>query len=260
MSKHRLEEGNEEKRIDQEKRRQEKLLKKSERQEKQRRLLFHEKKDGRHVSRLMNLLRVVFYPIHYLVFPFRIHGQKKVGKGAYIYVGNHYSIWDVFFPAHTTWEGIHFLAKDSILKAPVLGYVARKVGVIGAMRDGSDVKTVMESMKVLKRGEKISLYPEGTRNKTSDEEFLPFRGGAALLAVRTRTPIVPVVICNRTKPFRMTHVVVGEPFELSEYYGKKPSPEDYAVIDEQIKQRMYDLRNSFREQQATKKKTKKKEK
>ena len=43
----------------------------------------------------------------------------------------------------------------------MLGYFARKAGVISVMRDGSDVKSIMESMKVLKRGEKISLYPEG---------------------------------------------------------------------------------------------------
>lgn len=231
----------------------EKARKKREKQEKQRRLLFKPTKDGRRVSRLMNFLRVLLYPIHFIIFPFRLHGCTKVGRGAYIYVGNHYSIFDIFFPAHTTWEGIHFLAKDSVFQAPVLGYFARKVGAISAMRDGSDVKTVMESMKVLKQGEKISLYPEGTRNKVSDEEFLPFHAGAALLAVRTRTPIIPVVICNRTKPFHMTHVVIGDPFELSEYYGKKPSQEDYAAMDELIRRHMYDLRTQFRAEQAAKK-------
>lgn len=235
----------------------EKAHKKREKQEKQRRLLFKPTKDGRRISRLMNCLRVLLYPIHFIIFPFRLHGCTKVGKGAYIYVGNHYSIFDIFFPAHTTWEGIHFLAKDSVFQAPVLGYFARKVGAISAMRDGSDVKTVMESMKVLRQGEKISLYPEGTRNKVSDEEFLPFHAGAALLAVRTRTPIIPVVICNRTKPFHMTHVVIGEPFELSEYYGKKPSQEDYAAMDELIRRHMYDLRAQFRTEQAAKKKKQK---
>ena len=51
----------------------------------------------------------------------------------------------------------------------------------------------------------------------------------------------------------MTHVIVGEPFELSEYYGKKPSQEDYAAMDEQIRQRMYDLRTAFRESRKVKK-------
>ncbi len=153
-----------------ERRREEKRLKKlekkernqkkrAEKQEKQRRLLFPANKKGRHVMHLMNVLRVIFYPIHWLIFPFKLHGKKKVGPGACIYVSNHYCLFDVFYPAHTTWEGIHFMAKDPILHAPVLGYVARRLGVIGAMRDGSDVRTIMDSMKVLKNGEKLSLFP-----------------------------------------------------------------------------------------------------
>ena len=229
--------------------------KKLEKHERQRRLLFPANKKGRHVMHLMNFLRVLLYPVHWLIFPFRLHGHKKVGPGACIYVSNHYCLWDVFYPAHTTWEGVHFLAKEPILHAPVLGYFARRVGVIGAMRDGSDVRTIMDSMKVLKNGEKISLFPEGTRNKKSDEEFLPFHGGAAMLAIKTKTPIIPMVICNRPKVFRMTHVVVGEPIELTEYYGKKLSAEDYAHADEKLAELLYGMRAQFRAQRSRRKRS-----
>lgn len=230
-----------------------KKRKKAEREERQRRLLFPADKKGRHVMRLMNVLRVILYPIHWLVYPFRLHGHKKVGPGACIYVSNHYCIFDVFYPAHTTWEGIHFMAKEPILHAPVLGYVARRLGVIGALRDGSDVRTIMDSMKVLKNGEKLSLFPEGTRNKRSDEEFLPFHGGAAMLAIKTKTPVVPIVICNRPKVFHMTHVVIGEPMELTEYYGRKLTSEEYAQADEKLAATLYALRSRFREERAAKK-------
>lgn len=237
-----------------EEKRQKKLQKKLAKHEKQRRLLFPANKKGKHVMHFMNVLRVILYPIHALLFPFRLHGQKKVGKGAYIYVSNHYSLWDVFFCAHTTWEGLHFLAKDEVMHAPVLGYVARKLGVIGAMRDGSDVRSIMDSLKVLKNGEKIVIYPEGTRNKKSDEEFLPFHGGAAMLAVKTKTPVIPVVICNRPHLFRMTHVMIGEPMELSEYYGRKLTPEEYEAADKALENRLYELRAEFRAARAKRKK------
>ncbi|MDE5896450.1 MAG: 1-acyl-sn-glycerol-3-phosphate acyltransferase, partial [Clostridia bacterium] len=111
--------------------------------EKQYRLHFRANKKGKHISRTMNFLRFMAYPIHRLVYPFKMFGPHKVADGACIYVGNHYCLWDIFYTAHTTREGVHFMAKQSILEAPVLGWWARKVGVIGAMRDGSDVRQLM---------------------------------------------------------------------------------------------------------------------
>lgn len=236
---------------------EQKRKEKREKQLKKRKLLFPADKKGRHIIPLMNLLRVVLFPIHAFFYPFKLYGQKKVGPGPYIYFGNHYCLWDVFYPAHTTWEGIHYLAKESVLFAPVVGSWARKVGVIGVVRDGSDVRTVMESMKVLKNGEKISLFPEGTRNKKSEEEFLPFKGGAALLAIKTKTPVIPFVICSRPHIFRRTHVVFGEPMELSGYYDRKLTPADYEAADRELVERLYALRQEHREMLASKKKGKK---
>ena len=235
----------------------EKQQKRFEKNMKKRKLLFPANKKGKHVMPVMNLLRFLFYPVHFLVYPYKLYGHKKVGLGPYIYFGNHYCIWDVFYPARTTGEGIHYLMKETIFSAPVLGNWASHVGGIPAMRDGSDVRTLMDSIKVLKNGEKISLFPEGTRNKVSDEEFLPFHGGAALLAIKTKTPIIPFVICNRPRVFHVTHVVFGEPLELSEYYGKRMTAEDYAEADEKLKNRLYELREEHRAFLASKKKKKK---
>ncbi len=219
--------------------------------------LFPANKEGYHKMPVMDFLRAVFYPIHALLYPFKLYGYKKVGPGPYIYVGNHYCLWDVFFPAHTTKDGIHYLAKESIMRAPILGSWAKKVGAIGAMRDGTDVHTLMDSMRVLKNGEKLSMFPEGTRNKTGGDEFLPFHGGAALLAVKTKTPVIPFVICEPPKLFRRTHVVFGEPIELTQFYDRKLTPADYEAADELLKNKLYELRSQFRAERAAKKKGKK---
>ena len=228
-------------------RKDKKEKKKAEKLKKKREVrLFPANKKGKHKMRVMDLLRIMFYPIHSIVYPFKLYGNKKVGKGAYVYVGNHYCLWDIFYPAHTTWEGIHFLAKQSILEAPIVGSWARGCGVIGAQRDGSDVRTVMDAMRVLKNGEKISIFPEGTRNMVSDEVFLPFHGGAALFAIKTKTPVIPFAICNRPKVFRKTHVVFGEPMEFTEYYGKKLTAADYEEAEEKLKNAIYTLREEHR--------------
>ncbi len=237
------------KELKQQKKREKKLKK----WEKQKRLLFPADKKGRHMIRSMNFICFFLHPIHKILYPYKRFGYKKAGLGAYIFVCNHYSNFDVFFPKLATREGIHFIAKQSILEAPVLGYLGRKWGTLGAMRDGSDVRSLIDAIKILKNGEKLAIYPEGTRNKQSDEEFLPFHAGAAMLAIKTKTPVIPIVICNRPRLFRKTHVVYGEPIELTEYYDRKLTAQEYEEADEKLKNIMYEFRAKPRAMLAEKK-------
>ncbi len=223
----------------------EKTEKKKKKKEKPIRL-FPANKKGFHVMHKMNFFRFMLYPWNAFFYPYKFYGNTKVGKGAYIYIGNHYSMWDIFYPARTTKEGVHFVAKSSITEAPILRIWAKQLGVITAMRDGSDIRALTDAMKCLKNGEKVVIYPEGTRNKISDEEFLPFHGGFALMAIRTKTPIIPFVICNRPKIFRKTHVVFGEPMELTEYYDRKLTKEDYENAEKKVVDQMYELREKHR--------------
>lgn len=216
--------------------------------------LFKVDKKGRHVSPFMNFLHAVLGFLHTIFFPYRIHGNKKTGKGACIFVGNHYHMFDVFYPIRTTWEGIHYICKNSILEAPVLWKWGVRIGAIGVARDGSDIRALMESVRVLKAGDKLCMFPEGTRNRTKGDEFLPFQGGAAMLSVKTKAPIIPFVIVNRPKFLRVTHVVFGDPIEFPEYYGRKVSPEEYEKLEERLRSRMYEIRDEFR---ASRKKGKK---
>lgn len=226
--------------------------------EKQRRLLFPANKKGKHVCHGMNFFRCLLYPIQALLFPYKMYGNTEAAEGACIYVGNHYSMIDIFYPARTTWEVVHYVAKQSVLEAPGFGYLARRYGAIGVMRDGTDVRSVMECIKVLKNGEKLIIFPEGTRNRVSETEFLPFHGSSTLLAIRTKTPIVPFVICKRPRAFHRTHVVFGAPITFEEFYDKKLTQEEQDAAEEKLRSYMYSLRDEHLASLEKKKKGKKK--
>ena len=232
---------------------QEKPIKKKKKKEKS--LTVKANKKGRHISVKMNILRVLLIPLSRVFRPFRYYGNKKVKDGAYVYVCNHYSIFDCIYPAWTTWEIMHFIAKRENFETPVIGTLARSVRAICANRDGNDVRAILDSMKCLKNGEKICIFPEGTRNKT-DEEMLPFHHGAAMLSIKTKSPIIPMMIYKRPRWFRRTHVLIGEPMEFSEYYGKKISEEEIAAADERLRDHMLSMRKQHAEFLANKKKKK----
>lgn len=198
-------------------------------------------KKGLHKIKILTVLRIFALPIFRLIKPFRVYGQKKVENGACIYISNHYSMFDPAYPISTTKEGIHFISKKEAFDAPVIGWILRKARAIRANRDGNDVRALLDCFKCLKNGEKICIYPEGTRNKTGIE-LGEFEAGSAAIAIKAKAPIIPVMIYQKPRCFRVTPVLIGEPFELFEYYGKKMAEEDYAAANEKLRQIMLDMR------------------
>lgn len=210
-------------------------------------------KKGRHIIGFINFLRVLVLPIFCIVRPFRYYGNRKVKDGAYIYMSNHYGLMDPAYVAATTWEGIHFVGKREIFESSFLGAIARKAKAISVNRDGNDVRGLLDCFKCLKNGEKICIYPEGTRNKTGGE-MLPFQHGAAVMAIKCKVPIIPLVIYKKPRFFRCTHILIGDPIELSEYYDKKLSDEELQSVDEYLRQHMIEMRQKHTQFLQNKKK------
>lgn len=228
--------------------------KKKEKSKEKYELLVPANKKGEHIMPFLNFLRILLIPLYWLLFPFRILG-KKVENGACIYVSNHYSMFDCVNIAATTWEGIHFISKRENLDDPFLGWFAKQIKTIPANRDGKDVKTLRDSIRCLKNNEKICIFPEGTRNKT-DAEMLPFHHGAALMAIMSKKPIIPVMIYERPRMFKRTDILVGDPIELTEYYDRKLTAQDYEEADNKIREIMLEMRRKHKEELESKNKKK----
>ena len=186
---------------------------------------------------LRRLARVVYRPL----FPYKVHGHAlPFDDGPYIFVGNHFSFCDVVFGAIASNKPVHFIAKKDLFEKGLMKKFVLKCQCIPANRDGTDVKAVMQSIKYLKGGESIVIYPEGTRNK-SDEIFLPFKGGATAISIKTQTPIVPFVQVKKIRFLRRSSVIYGEPIEFTEYYGKRLSEEDIQKCEDELREKMLQL-------------------
>ena len=129
--------------------------KKEKKKRKQKPITVKANKKGRHIIKLLNFLRVLVLPVHYLIRPYRYYGNRRVKDGACIYVCNHYGIMDPAYSAATTWEGIHYVGKKELFEAPVIGWLARRVKAISVNRDGNDVRGLLDCFKCLKNNEKI---------------------------------------------------------------------------------------------------------
>ena len=204
------------------------------------------KKSG--LEKFFKFLRSVARGIYRVFFPYTLHGNlTKYNDGSLITVGNHYSYMDVVFPVLITDKPIHYIAKQDLwTEGGLMKKFVVKCECIPVKRDGSDVQAIKESMRILKSGGVINIFPEGTRNR-SYEEFLPFKSGAAALSIKTQSPIVPIDKVTKIKMFKRTHVLIGDPIEFRQYYGKHVTKEQLEECDEKLREAMWNMRLAFLE-------------
>ncbi len=171
-----------------------------------------------------------FLKIYYSTFYRRGKHNNQVvpSEGTVILCANHRYWNDPFFLAMCVKRPLHFLAKKELFDNPIKKWVMEHLYAIPVSRDGNDAYSLKKSYEVIKSGEILCIFPEGTRNP--GDELADFKPGIAALAIRTKTPIIPAYIKNGYKYFADVDVYFGEPFELSEFYGKKLTNDDYVNI------------------------------
>lgn len=187
-------------------------------------------------NKLYAFVRPIVHLFLRIFFPWSHSGAERVPEGPAVLCGNHTALGDPFYVICSLKKGeqTHVMAKAEIIQWPVVGWIARKAGVIGIKRGKSDVTAIKESMRVLKDGEKLLLFPEGTRVKSG--ESAAAHTGAAMLATRVGVPIVPVYISPRKTGVR-TQVVFGEAY-MPEFSGRKATPEELHRISDDLMDRI----------------------
>lgn len=132
--------------------------------------------------------------------PFKIRGKENFKPGqSYIVTCNHNSLLDVPLSSPYIPGGNKTIARSDFVKVPLFGFYYMKGSVLVNRKDDKSRRESFDKMKaVLKKGIHMCIYPEGTRNRTT-EPLKKFHDGAFKLAVETNTAIIPAVIFNTKK-------------------------------------------------------------
>ncbi len=131
----------------------------------------------------------VFFKLFYRL---RIYGLPHFKKGAAIIAANHTSFFDPPVISISCPEEVHFLARDSLFRIPLLGRLIRILNSHPVARDASDASTFRQLVNLLQQGEKVILFPEGKRSET--EELLPLEKGLSFLVYKSHCSIQPVYV------------------------------------------------------------------
>ena len=188
-------------------------------------------------KRKKNVIYCIAYMVLWVVFrivmPTRCINKQNRPEGGALLCANHTRTNDPLFIAYALgWHyQIHVMAKEEIMHWPLIGWVLKHGGIFGVKRGKADVAAIKTAMKYLKDGELLLMFPEGTRHQ--DGEFGDAKTGAAMLALRTGVPIIPIYLPAEKKWFRWNPVVFGEAYYPQAPEGRKPPPEaSHAVADD----------------------------
>lgn len=193
----------------------------------------------------------MFWPAAALVVPavgwfakIEIEGGEHLPlDGSYVLAPNHYSEFDPLILAVATWRlgrAPRFMAKESLFRVPVLGWLLRATGMVPVARASTAAaakQTLAQSTALVADRRGVIVYPEGSL--TRDPDMWPMRGktGAVRLALAASTPIpvIPVATWGVQEilprygklrfwpPRRRVKMLLGPPVDLSAFAGTSPA-------------------------------------
>lgn len=166
------------------------------------------------------IVKGAIYAYCKIVYRVKIIGKENIPKeGAVIICGNHRSFLDPPLIEVTCGRYTRFLAKEELTKNKFLALLGIVFDAILVKRNSKDVTAIKESLKTLKNGDCLALFPEGTRNGLEKGEAV--KDGAAFFAVRSGAKVVPCGIKGGTKENWRVTITYGKPLDYSKYKGRK---------------------------------------
>jgi 1-acyl-sn-glycerol-3-phosphate acyltransferase len=181
--------------------------------------------------------------LYRLLFRFKVFGRENVPEGSVIICVNHSSMSDPIIAALalSRKDRLRFMGKAELFKIFGLKQIISALGAYPVDRGASDMSAIRTSLDILKKGQKLLIFPHGHRFVDGGEEQA-MKNGAAMLALHSGAPLLPVYLSVGRKVFvNRIYIVFGKPFRAEKKPGVKSS-ELYSQIAERLKEEIYALK------------------
>ncbi len=178
--------------------------------------------------------------------PVKVTGKEQFSTAsASVIVFNHNALLDVPLSAPYVPGPNKTIAKASFAKVPLFGSFYKRGSVlVDRKNDKSRVKSFDNMKKTLASGMHMCIYPEGTRNRTS-EPLKPFYDGAFKLAVATKKDIIPCVIIGTKKAMPINKSFYLLPTRLKMHFLPAFSSENISVAE--LKEKVFNAMRDYYE-------------
>jgi 1-acyl-sn-glycerol-3-phosphate acyltransferase len=170
--------------------------------------------------------------------PLRVYGNERVPRyGPLVLCFNHFSWLDPWAFGSVTPRQIFYVAKQEAHDNALIGPFIRIFGTLSVRRGESDREAIRMMRTVVRRGDVLGMFPEGTRQEREPGEV---KSGAAMIAVQEQLPVVCAAIEGSQNwkfgNFHPVSIAFGEPFDVSGFArNSRGYREAAAVIQKEIR-------------------------
>ncbi|KIL44217.1 lysophospholipid acyltransferase family protein [Jeotgalibacillus soli] len=173
------------------------------------------------------------------IYRFDVIGREHFPKeGGVLLCANHIDNLDPPVVGMTAPRDVSFMAKAELFDAPILKHIMPKIKAFPVKRGMSDREALRRGLALLKEGNVLGLFPEGTRSR--DGKLKKGLAGAGFFALRSNSAVVPCAIIGPYKPFKRVKVIYGEPIPMDELRERKASAEETTELIMMHIQRLID--------------------
>lgn len=169
---------------------------------------------------LARVLRVTVAKFLMLLFRTTVEGAEHIPPGGALLAGNHVSYMDPVLLWCASPRPVHFMAKSELWDSRFIAWVLPRLWAFPVNRGEADRTAITTATELLKSGELVGVFPEGSRAKEEQVELGSAHGGAAFIALRADAPMVPVAFTGTEKVWprgqrlprlARTHIRIGAP-------------------------------------------------
>ncbi|MEC0089786.1 MULTISPECIES: lysophospholipid acyltransferase family protein [Paenibacillus] len=182
------------------------------------------------------LLRLIFAVLYRLETVGKNHIPTE---GGVLLCANHISVMDPITVGIKLKRQVKYMAKAELFDIPVFGWLLRQLGAFPVKRGGVSKESIRLSINILRDGQLMGIFPEGTRNSTTGVA----KKGAASFALRSKATVIPAAIIGEYKLFRKMKVIYGAPVDLTEFM-EEGTGDQLEAVTERIMSRIYEMQKT----------------
>lgn len=194
---------------------------------------------------------ILKYPIK-LFWNIRVVGKENIpkkGEGPFIVCSNHIAAFDpVSIAVSLKHTQTCYMAKQELFKNKIAAWFFKNIGIIPVTRSGNDVGALKTTIKALKEGHSIGIFPQGTRHPGVDPRTTEAKIGLGMIQSHAECDILPVYIRTKDNTYKMLRrktIIIGKPITAEEIGKEGRGSAEYARISSMIFERICLLNDEY---------------